>query len=110
MLPALMALAATPETDVPVMFAIFISPPTLTVPATKPGALRFPPTVIAVGAPPEKIPPPAKRSPPAVRLPEGAPLPDLISMGQEPVEIFRLALIDPQAVIIRSSEIFPTAE
>src|SRR5438045_5074602 len=44
-LPAVMVLAATAETDVPVMFAIFISPPTLTVPATKPGALRFPPTV-----------------------------------------------------------------
>src|SRR5438477_12942240 len=88
MLPAVMVLAATAETDVPVMFAIFISPPTLTVPATKPGALRFPPTVIAVGAPPEKIPPPTKRSPPAVRLPEVAPLPDLNSMGQVSVELF----------------------
>src|SRR5437762_3800276 len=99
MLPAVMVLAATPETDVPVMFAIFISPPTLTVPATRPGALRFPPTVIAVGAPPEKMPPPAKRSPPAVRLPEGAP-PDRNSIGPEPEEIFPPAFIDPPAAII----------
>src|SRR5438046_10530178 len=46
MLLAVMVLAATAEADVAVMCAIFISPPTLTVPATKPVALRCRRTVL----------------------------------------------------------------
>ena len=46
MLPAVMVSVETPETDVPVMFAIFIlTADTDRYPATRPGALRSPPTV-----------------------------------------------------------------
>src|SRR5438270_3368599 len=110
MLPAVMVFAKTVETEVPVMFAIFISPPTKTVPTTKPGALRFPPTVIVVGGPPEKIPPPANKSKPALTLPGCTTPPDLNSIGPEPDEILPPAVIDPPAVIIRCAEIFPPAE
>ena len=105
-----MVFAATVETEVPVMFAIFISPPTKTVPATKPGALRFPPTVIVVGEPPEKIPPPANKSKPALTLPGCTTPLDLNSIGPEPDEILPPAVIDPPAVVIRCAEIFPLAE
>ena len=84
MLPAATAFAATVRKKFGYVCYFHLTAHERRCRATKPGALRFPPTVIVDGEPPEKIPPPANKSKPALTLPGCTTPPGSQFRGPEP--------------------------